>query len=185
MKIKSLFYPLAIAAVALTSSCSRSESGYVQNVCQYPVKQYQHIYTVRENDTYWGLYSLKDWESVVVKYTGKAFTDLCVVEKNSAKVSVKGRFIDVKAYMKMTDKDSVEVPIVKTVLDATNNIYSFEGSVDGIDLKPFYQHYTGRMYPVLYITMPFDSPYKDYAYMIERLKFNLISIEIEPTSKTL
>ncbi|HLO70101.1 MAG TPA: hypothetical protein VK167_04490 [Flavipsychrobacter sp.] len=185
MKIKSLLYPLAVASVVLSSSCNRTQSSYVQPYCQYKSSQNQHIYSAMGSDRYWGLYSLKSWESCVVKYTGKAFTDLCTSEKNGVKVQLRGKFLDVKAYIKLTENDSVEVKIDKTALDAANGVYSFDGINNEIDLKPYYQHYPGRMTPVLYITMAFDTPYKDYGYMIERLRYNLIGLEIDVVGKSL
>lgn len=185
MKIKSLLYPLALVSVIFASSCDRTQSSYVQPYCQYQSTQNQHIYSAMGSDRYWGLYSLKNWESCVIKYTGKAFTDLCTSEKNGVKVQLRGKFIDVKAYVKITETDSVEVEIKKSVLDQANGIYSFDGFKNDIDLKPYYQHYPGRMSPVLYITMPFDSPYKDYGYMIERLRLNLIGLEIDVVGKSL
>ncbi len=183
MKIKSLLFPLAIASVIFSSSCRRTEANYVQPVCKYPVTQYQHVYGAETFDKLWGFYELDAWKSCVIKYSGAAFTDLCTAEKGGVTVRVRGNFMDVKAYMKITDNDSVEVPIVKTKLDS--NKYSFDGKLDNIDYVPFYQNYPARMKPVLYIRMPFDSPYKDYYYMIGRLKINLISVEIDPSGKTI
>ncbi len=183
MKIKSLLFPLAIASVIFSSSCRRTEADYVQPVCKYPVTQFQHVYGAETFDKLWGFYDLDAWKSCVIRYNGAAFTDLCTAEKGGVKVRVRGNFIDVKAYMKLTDNDSIEVPMKVTTLDS--NLKSFDGEVNNIDYVPYYQHYPARMKPVLYIRMPYDSPYKDYYYMIGRLKINLLSVEIDPTGKSI
>lgn len=185
MKIKSLLFPLAIASVIFSSSCRRTEANYVQPVCKYPVTQYQHVYGAETFDKLWGFYDLDAWKSCVVRYTGAPFTDLCATEKGGVKVRVVGNFTEVKAYMRITEHDSVEVPMPSQGKKLDSNVYEFVGELDNIDFVPYYQHYPARMRPVLYIKMPYDSPYIDYYYMISRLKVNLKSVEIDPKGMTI
>jgi|GEM_PF-2870040 len=186
MKIKSLLLPFVFASLLFTS-CKRSnsESSYVQPYCKYPVTQYQHVYGAETFDKLWGFYDLDAWKSCVITYNGAAFTDLCTREKGGVKVRVVGNFMDVKAFMKLTEKDSIEVPMKSKALDTANKVYEFTGETYNIDFIPYFQHYTGRMKPILYIRMPYDSPYRDYYYMIERLKVNLKSVEIDPQGMTI
>jgi hypothetical protein len=186
MKIKSLLFPLVLASVLFTScKRSKSESSYVQPYCKYPVTQYQHVYGAETFDKLWGFYDLDAWKSCTITYNGAAFTDLCTREKGGVEVRVVGNFMDVKAYMKLTETDSVEVPMKGKTLDSANNVYEFYGSINNIDFIPYFQHYPARMKPILYIKMPYDSPYRDYYYMIERLKKNLKSVEINPKGMTI
>lgn len=184
MKLQSFFYPLAIASVILSSSCDRSEASYVTPKCTSAVNETINVTEAREYESYWRFYELKEWEWVILKYSDRSFLDLCTKDKNGVEVKVVGNFIDVRAYMKITDHDSVEVPMVKT--NAGNNLYNFDGKIDNIDLQPYYQHYTGKFKPVLYVKMPFDDDDKNNrTYMLERLNINMESVTIKPTgSKT-
>lgn len=187
MKIKSLLLPFVLGTVLFTS-CKRSdsESSYVQPYCKYPVTQQQHVYGAETFDKLWGFYDLDAWKSCTITYNGAAFTDLCSREKGGVEVRVVGNFIDVKAYMKLTETDSVEVKMDKPkTLDSVNKVYEFTGRVNDIDFIPYFQHYPARMKPILYIKMPYDSPYRDYYYMISRLKVNLKSVEIDPKGMTI
>ncbi len=185
MKLQSFFYPLAIASVIFSSSCDRTEASYITPKCTSAPNQSIKVTEAREYESYWRFYELKEWEWVILKYSDKTFVDLCTSDKNGVDVKVVGNFIEVRAYMKITDRDSVEVPIVKK--NAANNMFSFEGALDNIDLQPYYQHYPGKFKPVLYIKMPFDDDDKNNrTYMIERLNINLDNVKIEPTgSKTI
>jgi hypothetical protein len=184
MKLKMVFYPLAIAAVIFSSSCDRSDASYVQPSCQFPSNQSTGVYTAHHNDKYWTYVSMSNYNWIYFRFIDKPFTDLCADQKNGVKVRVRGKFMEVKSYVKITDKDSLEVPLVKTSIDS--NTYSYDGNLDNIDLQPYFQNYPGRYTPVLYIKMPYDDTNGvNWMYFMERLRFNLIGIEITPTgSKT-
>ncbi|OSZ78865.1 hypothetical protein CAP35_11625 [Chitinophagaceae bacterium IBVUCB1] len=179
MKLKMLFYPLAIASVIFSSSCDRTDASYVQPSCQFAPNQKTGVYSAHHNDKYWTYLDFSSEKWIYFRFIDKAFIDLCTSEKNGVNIRVRGKFMEVKGYIKITDKDSLEVPLVKTNLDS--NTYSFDGKLDNIDLMPYFQNYPGRYTPVLYIKMPYDSHYVNWMYFIERLKFNMIGIEVTPT----
>lgn len=180
----NLFYPLAIAGLLFSASCDRSEASYTTPVCKYPTTQELRVTSVVDRDARWSYngYDLpQDWFGF--QFVGAPFTDLCTKDTNSAMATIRGGFKEVRVFMKFTTKDSVEIPLNK-VAEGTPDQYTWSGSVTGIDLSKYYSSYSGKMWPVVYVKVPWYLTYADGAEGYEELKKYFKYMEIKPTGKT-
>ncbi len=157
MNIKKL--ALALPLALLVASCNRND--YTIPKCTSPSTQSKTVL----NPIYYS--DSKHWDilrydyvnhQVHMRYTGDAFTDICVDEMTGMEASITGAFTDVTAFVHPDPVDSFQIPLNKTTSGSTS---TWAGANDKIDLRPFYQNYPGKVRVVVYITLPYPYLYND------------------------
>jgi hypothetical protein len=190
MKLKQLF----IVAIALISfvSCNR-RNNYQQETCSASAAWARTLDSrflptenpKNANNSHWQVIEYRrDSGFIRLMYVAEPFTALCVSEITGMKVNAKGAFLDVKAFIKPTQKDSFQVPLnnVDTV-DKAQNIYEWWGSYTTLDLKPYYLHYPGTMWAVIYIKIPYTYPMDDRGWAYDELAKDFRDFTLKPLGK--
>lgn len=177
MKLKQLFF-VALALISFVS-CTRQNDPYLKETCSASAawpRTHDAEYLPTENpnnanNSHWQVIEYRrDSGYIRLMYVADPFTSLCVKEITGMKIYAKGAFLDVKAYVKATQKDSFEVPLLNVdTFDKAQNINEWWGSNANIDLKPYYLHYQGTMWPVMYIKIPYTYPMDDRGWAYDEL----------------
>lgn len=184
MKLKQLFFGV-IALTALASCRGDHESAYAVETCVSPANQ-SHFVDARAlprwNNKYWTVVAFnKEQDWVQLMYIGDPFDGLCVKEVNGMWANVKGAFLDVKAYVKATQRDSFEIPMTTTVMDSTQKVIQWQGAYKGLDLQPYYLHYAGKIWPVVYIKLSYTYYLDDHGWAYDELAKDYRDLTFVPT----
>jgi hypothetical protein len=188
MKLKQLFF-VAIALIAF-ASCNR-RNNYQQETCSSSAALARTVDSrslptenpKNANNSHWQVIQYqRDSGFIRLMYVGDPFTALCVSEIQGMKVNIKGAFMDAKAFIKPTIKDSFQVPLnnIDTQINSNQTIYEWWGSYTTLDLTPYYMHYPGTMWPVVYIKIPYTYPMDDRGWAYDELAKDFRDFTFKP-----